>query len=174
MRSTGFATCTAPHHGSGADGVDVVVAQADDAHLGLPVGHQPREVLQVRGGQVRDGAVVRDVLRRRRRGSTRHHKQQHRLDKDETRSHVIGSRYMADQWASCKAAHNPTGVLGGQCLGRSMLKNMDRITTLWNPMTMWWMAGENTHSIMNAARMASTGHRFFRRPRPCPIPPSVR
>jgi hypothetical protein len=37
-----------------------------------------------------------------------HHKQRHRLDEDEATSHVIGSRYRADQWASCKATHNPT------------------------------------------------------------------
>jgi hypothetical protein len=37
-----------------------------------------------------------------------HHKQQHRLDEDETRSHAIGSRYMADQWETCKATHSPT------------------------------------------------------------------
>jgi hypothetical protein len=38
----------------------------------------------------------------------RHHKHQRRLDEDETKSHVIGSRYRADQWASFKVTHNPT------------------------------------------------------------------
>jgi hypothetical protein len=36
-----------------------------------------------------------------------HHKQHHRLDEDETKSHVIGSRHRAEQWASCKATHSP-------------------------------------------------------------------
>jgi hypothetical protein len=47
-------------------------------------------------------------------GKGRHHKQQHRLDEDETKSHVIGSRCRAGQWASLKATHNPasTGVAG--------------------------------------------------------------
>jgi hypothetical protein len=41
------------------------------------------------------------------RGEGRHHKQPHRLDEDETKSHVIGSRYRADQRASVKATRNP-------------------------------------------------------------------
>jgi hypothetical protein len=49
-----------------------------------------------------DGPDVRDP------GSEgRHHKQQRRLAKEETKSHVIGSRYRADQWASFKATRNP-------------------------------------------------------------------
>jgi hypothetical protein len=40
-------------------------------------------------------------------GEGRHHKQQHRLDEEEAKSDVIGSRYRADQWASFKATRNP-------------------------------------------------------------------
>jgi hypothetical protein len=41
-------------------------------------------------------------------GEGRHHKQQHRLDEEETQSHVIGSRHRAGQWASFKATRTPS------------------------------------------------------------------
>ena len=47
------------------------------------------------------------------RGEGPHHKQQHRLDEDEAKSRVIGSRYRADQWASCKATRTPPYLVGG-------------------------------------------------------------
>jgi hypothetical protein len=51
-------------------------------------------------------------------GEGRHHKQQHRLGEDETKSDVIGSRYRADQWASSKAAHNPAAGHAAAALAR--------------------------------------------------------
>jgi hypothetical protein len=41
-------------------------------------------------------------------GEGRHPKQHHRLDEEETKSLVTGSRYRADQWACFKATRNPT------------------------------------------------------------------
>jgi hypothetical protein len=46
------------------------------------------------------------------------------------------------------------------------------MNTLWIPVTTWWIAGANTHSVIKVASSAKMGYRFFRR-RALPLPLSV-
>jgi hypothetical protein len=49
--------------------------------------------------------------------SCRHYKHEHRLDGDENKATPLVHTRRADQWASCKATHNPTPVSSAAASG---------------------------------------------------------